>query len=72
VQARTAKKMTQKDLASAISEKPQVVAKYESGKAVPSLQMITKLEHKLGCKLPRPGKASVALKKTMGGNNYQG
>ena len=33
MQARTAKKMTQKELATAINEKPQVVAEYESGKA---------------------------------------
>lgn len=55
-QARTAKKMTQKDLATAINEKPQVVAEYESGKAIPNPQIITKLEKQLGCKLPRPGK----------------
>jgi putative transcription factor len=66
MQARTAKKMTQKDLATAINEKPQVVAEYESGKAVPNPQIITKLERKLGCKLPRAGKASAAPKKTEG------
>ena len=35
MQARTAKKMTQKELATAINEKPQVVAEYESGKVSP-------------------------------------
>jgi putative transcription factor len=59
MQARTAKKMTQKDLATAINEKPQVIGQYESGKAVPNPQIIAKLERKLGCKLPRPGKTSV-------------
>jgi putative transcription factor len=59
MQARTAKKMTQKDLATAINEKPQLVAEYESGKAVPNPQIITKMERKLGCKLPRPGKTSA-------------
>lgn len=59
MQARTAKKMTQKDLATAINEKPQVVAEYESGKAIPNPQIITKLERKLGCKLPRPGKQTI-------------
>eukprot|EP01083_Nonionella_stella_P199992 732897_1 len=34
MQARMAKKMTQKDLATKINEKPQVVGEYESGKAV--------------------------------------
>lgn len=58
-QARTAKKMTQKELATAINEKPQVVAEYESGKAVPNPQIISKLERKLGTKLPRPGKSKV-------------
>jgi putative transcription factor len=32
MQARTAKKITQKELATAINEKPQVVAEYESGR----------------------------------------
>lgn len=55
-QARMAKKLTQKDLATAINEKPQVIAEYESGKAIPNGQIIVKIEKKLGCKLPRPGK----------------
>jgi putative transcription factor len=57
MQARTAKKMTQKDLATAINEKPQIVAEYESGKAIPNPQIIAKLERSLGTKLPRPGKS---------------
>lgn len=56
MQARTAKKMTQKELATAINEKPQVIAEYESGKAIPNPQIITKIERALGCKLPRPAK----------------
>mmetsp|Transcript_1402 Transcript_1402/g.1920 ORF Transcript_1402/g.1920 Transcript_1402/m.1920 type:complete len:174 (-) Transcript_1402:160-681(-) len=63
MQARTAKKMTQKELATAINEKPQVIAEYESGKAVPNPQIIGKIERKLGCKLPRPGKKSSAPSK---------
>ena len=51
-----AKKMTQKDLATKINEKPQVVGEYESGKAVPNGQIIVKMERVLGVKLPRPGK----------------
>ena len=62
MQARTAKKMTQKDLATAINEKPQVVAEYESGKAIPNGQIIAKLERKLGTKLPRPGKSKAPPK----------
>eukprot|EP00549_Striatella_unipunctata_P021784 CAMPEP_0118711960 /NCGR_PEP_ID=MMETSP0800-20121206/24461_1 /TAXON_ID=210618 ORGANISM="Striatella unipunctata, Strain CCMP2910" /NCGR_SAMPLE_ID=MMETSP0800 /ASSEMBLY_ACC=CAM_ASM_000638 /LENGTH=165 /DNA_ID=CAMNT_0006616779 /DNA_START=102 /DNA_END=599 /DNA_ORIENTATION=- len=66
MQARTAKKMTQKELATAINEKPQVVAEYESGKAIPNPQIISKLERKLGAKLPRPGKKPSAPKAAGG------
>mmetsp|Transcript_14740 Transcript_14740/g.17960 ORF Transcript_14740/g.17960 Transcript_14740/m.17960 type:complete len:172 (-) Transcript_14740:1074-1589(-) len=72
MQARMAKKMTQKDLATAINEKPQVVAEYENGKAIPNGQIIVKIERKLGCKLPRPGKKSAAKStaaKTSGGKS---
>jgi len=51
--------MTQKELATAINEKPQVVGEYESGKAIPNPQIISKLERKLGVKLPRPGKSNA-------------
>ena len=66
MQARMAKGMTQKDLATAINEKPQVVGEYETGKAIPNPQIISKLERKLGVKLPRPGKSS-APKAASGG-----
>jgi putative transcription factor len=59
-QARQAKNMTQKDLATKINEKPQVVGEYESGKAVPNGQIIVKMERVLGVKLPRPGKKPAA------------
>jgi putative transcription factor len=68
-QARIAKKMTQKELATAINEKPQVIAEYENGKAIPNGQIIVKIERKLGCKLPRPGKkggSGGAAKKKAG------
>ncbi|CAM9367583.1 unnamed protein product [Laminaria digitata] len=55
-QARLGKKMTQKQLATQINEKPQVVGEYESGKAIPNPQLISKLERALGVRLPRPGK----------------
>lgn len=63
IKARADKKMTQKQLATAINEKPQVVAEYESGKAIPNGQIISKLERALGCKLPRgpkPKKVAAA------------
>merc|ERR1712154_660474 len=69
MQARTAKKMTQKDLATAINEKPQVIAEYESGKAIPNPQIISKMERKLGCKLPRPGKKPAAKKTAAAGGS---
>jgi len=66
MQARTAKKMTQKELATAINEKPQVVGQYEAGKAIPNPQIISKLERSLGCKLPRPGKSKAPPKAGAG------
>jgi len=60
MQARMAKKMTQKELATAINEKPQVIGEYESGKAIPNGAIIVKMERKLGVKLPRPGKKPAA------------
>ncbi|CAI4228063.1 unnamed protein product [Auanema sp. JU1783] len=50
-QARAAKEWTQKDLSTAINEKPQVVSEYENGKAVPNQQILNKLERALGVKL---------------------
>jgi len=55
-QARMAKKMTQKDLAAACCEPVTVINSYEAGKAIPSGQLIAKLERVLGVKLPRPPK----------------
>lgn len=50
-QARQAKGFTQKDLATKINEKQQVVNEYESGKAIPNQQVLGKLERVLGMKL---------------------
>lgn len=61
IKARAEKKMTQKALATAINEKPQVIAEYESGKAIPNGAIIAKLERALGAKLPRgPSKKKSA------------
>lgn len=51
MQARLDKKMTQAQLAQMINEKPQIIQEYESGKAIPNQQIITKLERALGVKL---------------------
>ena len=56
MQARTEKKMTQKDLGTKINETAKVIQEYESGKAVPNPQIIVKLDRALGVKLPRPPK----------------
>ena len=55
-QARLAKKMTQKDLATAINERPQIIQEYEAGKAIPSPQILSKLDKALGIHLPRKKK----------------
>lgn len=50
-QGRQSKNLSQKDLATAINEKPQVVGDYESGRAVPNQQVLGKMEKQLGIKL---------------------
>ncbi|KIS66693.1 putative multiprotein bridging factor mediates GCN4-dependent transcriptional activation [Mycosarcoma maydis] len=50
-QKRQEKALTQKDLATKINEKPQVVQDYESGKAIPNPQILAKLERALAVKL---------------------
>lgn len=49
--ARLEKKLTQKDLATKINEKPQVINDYEAGRAIPNQQLLGKLERALGVKL---------------------
>jgi ribosome-binding protein aMBF1 (putative translation factor) len=49
--ARLAKKLTQAQLAQVINEKPQVIQEYESGKAIPSPQILSKLSRALGTTL---------------------
>ncbi|KAK3514623.1 hypothetical protein QTP70_021532 [Hemibagrus guttatus] len=43
--------LTQKDLATKINEKPQIIADYESGKAIPNNQVMGKIERAIGLKL---------------------
>jgi len=50
-QGRQAKGLTQKDLATKISEKPQIINEFESGKALPNQAILAKLERTLGVKL---------------------
>ena len=49
--ARMELKLSQKDVAQKINEKPSVLQDYESGKAVPNPQILGKLERVLGIKL---------------------
>ncbi|KAH6764349.1 multiprotein bridging factor 1B [Perilla frutescens var. hirtella] len=51
MQARMEKKLTQAQLGQMINEKPQIIQEYESGKAIPNQQIISKLERALGVKL---------------------
>ena len=55
-QARNAKGLTQKQLATQLNMQPAVINEYESGKAVPNNAVIAKIEKALGCKLPRAPK----------------
>ncbi|WFD05278.1 multiprotein-bridging factor 1 [Malassezia vespertilionis] len=50
-QGRQAKGMTQKELGTKINEKPNVIADYESGKAIPNPQILAKMERVVGVKL---------------------
>merc|ERR1711997_942799 len=52
-QARTAKKLSQAQLATAFSEKGSVINEYESGKAIPNGAIINKLNRALGVRLPK-------------------
>lgn len=51
--ARLAKKLTQAQLANTINEKPQVIQDYESGKAIPTGQVLSKLSRALGVTLKK-------------------
>ena len=48
ITGRRAKGWTQKDLATKICEKPQVVTEYEQGKAIPNQNVIGKIERAIG------------------------
>ncbi|XP_078739163.1 endothelial differentiation-related factor 1 [Lampetra fluviatilis] len=45
------KGLTQKDLATRINEKPNVITDYEAGKAIPNNQILGKIERIIGLKL---------------------
>ena len=61
---RQEKNLTQKELATKICEKPQVVNEYESCKAIPNNTILAKLERVLEIKLRGKDKGSpIATKK---------
>jgi len=45
------KGLTQKDLATKINEKPQIIGDYEAGRAIPNNQIMGKIERAIGLKL---------------------
>lgn len=51
MQGRQNKKLTQKELATRINEKPQVINDYEGGRAIPNQQVLAKIERIVGMKL---------------------
>lgn len=55
-QGRAAKGMKQKDLATKINVKPQIIGDYESGRAIPDNKILDKIERALGIKLRGKGK----------------
>ncbi|XP_067264172.1 endothelial differentiation-related factor 1 homolog isoform X1 [Chanodichthys erythropterus] len=59
-QGRQNKGLTQKDLATKINEKPQIIAEYESGKAIPNNQVMGKIERAIGAPtILRTGRVSI-------------
>jgi putative transcription factor len=54
--ARSAKKMTQLELAQKISENVNVVKNYENGTAIPDSKILNKLNRVLGCNLKKDKK----------------
>lgn len=50
-QGRQAKGLSQKDLATKINEKPQVITDYEAGRGIPNNVIIGKIEKAIGMKL---------------------
>ena len=53
-QARTSMNLTQKELATKLNIKPQIIQSYESGQAQPNVNLINKMEKIFKIKLPRP------------------
>jgi len=60
-QGRQAKGLSQKDLATKICEKPQIVGDYEAGRGIPNQQVLAKIERAIGLKLRGKDKGQPLL-----------
>ncbi|XP_033245512.1 endothelial differentiation-related factor 1 homolog [Drosophila miranda] len=65
MQGRQAKGLSQKELASKIFEKPQVIGDYEAGRGIPKDQILAKIERIIGIKLLGKNRG-MPLKKKVG------
>uniref|UniRef100_A0A1L8DI83 Putative transcription factor mbf1 n=1 Tax=Nyssomyia neivai TaxID=330878 RepID=A0A1L8DI83_9DIPT len=63
-QGRQAKGMSQKDLATKICEKPQIVNEYEAGKGIPNNVILAKMERALSIKLRGKDRGKVVAPPT--------
>lgn len=60
-QGRQAKNLSQKDLATKINEKPQVITDYEAGRGIPNNVIIGKIEKVIGIKLRGKDRGKAVL-----------
>ena len=51
MQGRQSKGLSQKDLATKINEKPQIITDYEAGRGIPNNLILGKIERAIGIKL---------------------
>ena len=63
---RNDKGMTQKELATKICEKPQVINEYEQGKGIPNNQILIKIEKAIGVKLRGKDKGKYSRTRLKG------
>ena len=60
---RNDKSMTQKELATKICEKPQIINEYEQGKGIPNNQILIKIEKAINMKLRGKDKGTCFILK---------
>ncbi len=61
MQGRQGKGLSQKDLATKICEKPQVIGDYEAGRGIPNQQVLAKIERVIGIKLRGKDKGKAVV-----------